>query len=300
MTRHVGRSRAVILVVAAMLSAATGCTSADISAGGNISAVASLTTVQPTSRPGLPSRSTVPSTGHGRPTASTTSPSPLTRTPGRTSKVPRPTTTALSPTSRSPRLTSSPTRPPGFVAATAPIDAALAARMHTSWRPGCPVPLSDLSYLRVTYRGFDGAVHLGEMVVATSVAAQITGVFRLLFRQRYPIRSMRLVDDFGGSDDASMTADNTSAFNCRPSTGGSTFSQHSYGAAVDVNPVENPYVGGGQVLPPAGSAYARRPDVAGVIHDGDAVVAAFGSVGWTWGGDWSGPRDYQHFSANGR
>jgi hypothetical protein len=172
--------------------------------------------------------------------------------------------------------------------------------MHTSWRPGCPVGLSDLSYLRLTYLGFDGATHLGEMVVAATAARQVTAVFEQLFQHRYPIRSMKLVDGFGGSDDDSMAADNTSAFNCRHITGGSAFSQHSYGDAVDVNPVENPYVSNGQVLPPAGSAYADRPDTAGVIHDGDAVVAAFASVGWTWGGDWSSPHDYQHFSANGR
>jgi hypothetical protein len=172
--------------------------------------------------------------------------------------------------------------------------------MRTSWRLGCPVPLSDLAYLRLTYRGFDGATHLGEMVVARTAAPRLTAVFERLFQHRYPIRSMKLVDSFGGSDDDSMAADNTSAFNCRQITGGSAFSEHSYGDAVDVNPVENPYVGGGEVLPPAGSAYVDRPDAAGVIHDGDPVVAAFASVGWTWGGDWSSPRDYQHFSPNGR
>lgn len=172
--------------------------------------------------------------------------------------------------------------------------------MGPTWHPGCPVPLSDLSYLRISYLGFDHRPHLGELVVATVVAPQIISAFHALFDSRYPIRQMRLVDDFGGSDDRSMAADNTSGFNCRASTGGSTFSQHSYGAAVDLNPVENPYVGDGVVLPPAGSAYVDRPDEPGVIHDGDDVVRAFASIGWGWGGDWSSPQDFQHFSANGR
>ncbi len=172
--------------------------------------------------------------------------------------------------------------------------------MGSTWHPGCPVPLTALSYLRLAFIGFDGQSHLGEMVVATAVAPQIVSVFERLFAGRYPIRRMSLVDDYGGDDDRSMAADNTSGFNCRPSTGGSSFSQHSYGEAVDVNPLENPYVGGGEVLPPAGSAFVDRPDEPGVIHDGDVVVSAFASIGWRWGGDWSSPQDFQHFSANGR
>ncbi len=172
--------------------------------------------------------------------------------------------------------------------------------MSSTWRQGCPVPLSALSYLRISYRGFDGRYHVGEMVVATKTAKQVISVFHLLFDQGYPVRRMALVDDFGGNDDASMAADNTSGFNCRQITGGTGFSQHSYGQAIDLDPVENPYVGGGQVLPPAGSAFLGRPDSAGVIHHGDATVAAFASIGWSWGGDWSSPHDFQHFSANGR
>ncbi len=173
--------------------------------------------------------------------------------------------------------------------------------MSGTWRPGCPVALADLAYLRITYVGFDGADHLGEMVVASDVASRVVTVFRRLYALRFPIRNMRLVDDFGGSDDASMAADNTSGFNCRPATGGTAFSQHSYGTAIDLDPLENPYVGGdGSVLPPAGAPFAARPDRPGVLHDGDAAVAAFAAIGWSWGGDWRSPRDFQHFSRNGR
>ncbi len=187
-----------------------------------------------------------------------------------------------------------------FAATIAPIDAALATRMSTSWRAGCPVPLADLRYLTMTYRGFDGVDHTGEMVVAASVAPDVVSVFARLHEIGFPIAAMRLVDDFAGNDDASMAADNTSGFNCRAITGGTGFSEHSSGTAIDVNPVQNPYVRGAVVLPPAGAAYVSRPSAAGVIHAGDAVVQAFAAIGWSWGGAWASPIDYQHFSRSGR
>ncbi len=152
----------------------------------------------------------------------------------------------------------------------------------------------------MTYRGFDGADHDGEMVVAASVADDVVSAFAELYADGYPIRSMRLVDDFGADDDSSMAADNTSAFNCRAVTGGSTFSAHSYGTAIDIDPVENPYLSGASVLPPAGADFSGRPDSPGVIHEGDEVVTAFDRIGWSWGGRWNRPTDYQHFSLSGR
>ena len=152
----------------------------------------------------------------------------------------------------------------GYTSEIREVDANLAARMATSWRDGCPVPLADLRYVVVSYRGFDGADHTGELVVAASVAGTVTEVFRDLYDSGYPIASMRLVDDFGGSDDASMAANNTSAFNCRPVTGGGGFSEHSYGTAIDLNPVQNPYLSGSLGSPRAGprlsvpAAGARR------------------------------------------
>jgi len=187
-----------------------------------------------------------------------------------------------------------------FAVTIAPIDAALAARMSTSWRAGCPVPLADLRYLTMTYRGFDGVDHTGEMVVAASVATDVATVFARLHEIGFPIAAMRLVDDFAGDDAASMAANNTSAFNCRAITGGTSFSEHSYGTAIDVNPVQNPYVRGAVVLPPAGAAYVNRPFTPGVIHAGDAVVQSFAAIGWSWGGAWASPIDYQHFSRSGR
>lgn len=177
----------------------------------------------------------------------------------------------------------------------------LADRMTpTSWREGCPVPLADLRYVTVSHVTFDGTVATGELVVHADVADGVVGVFATLFAERYPVRSMRLVDDFGGDDTASMDADNTSAFNCRAITGGTAWSEHAYGRAIDLNPVENPYVLGRHVAPDAGRDFADRPDLPGVIHPGDVVVAAFAAAGWQWGGSWDSPVDYQHFSVSGR
>jgi len=188
----------------------------------------------------------------------------------------------------------------GFHSSISDIDPVTAERMASSWRPGCPVPLSDLRLVTLTYRGFDGADHDGGLVVAAAVATDVTGIFRRLYDDGYPIASLRLVEDFAGDDDASMAADNSSAFNCRPVTGGGGFSEHSHGTAIDLNPVQNPYLRGTLVLPEQGRAYLDRPAEPGVIRAGDAVVTAFADHGWSWGGNWTGPVDYQHFSVSGR
>ncbi|HEY0217684.1 MAG TPA: M15 family metallopeptidase, partial [Cellulomonas sp.] len=140
----------------------------------------------------------------------------------------------------------------GYAGTVGPITAELAARMASSWREGCPVPLADLRYVTVTYRDVEGGTATGELVVHADVADSVVAVFAELFALGYPVRSMRLVDDFGGSDDASMAADNTSAFNCRAISRGTGWSEHAYGRAIDLNPRENPYVRGALVLPPEG------------------------------------------------
>ncbi len=187
-----------------------------------------------------------------------------------------------------------------FTSSIGEITPELATRMAASWRPGCPVPLADLRYVTVTHLDLDGVVRTGELVVHAEVAEGLVGVFATLFEARYPIRLMRLVDDFGADDTASMDADNTSAFNCRAITGGSGWSEHAYGTALDLDPVENPYVVGSHVAPRAGRDYVSRPDLPGVIHADDVVVRAFAAAGWQWGGSWTRPVDYQHFSVSGR
>ena len=192
---------------------------------------------------------------------------------------------------------------PPFKATISPIGPALAKRMTgVSWHRGCPVPLSQLRLLTLTFRGFDGGAHTGHLVVDRDVASAVTAVFRRLYDARFPIKRMGLVDDYGGSDFRSIEADNTSAFNCRAATGSTHWSEHAYGRAIDVNPIENPYVSGGATSHAASRPFLDRSRRArGMAYPGGVLVEAFRSIGWGWGGSWSGSvRDYQHFSASGR
>jgi hypothetical protein len=171
-----------------------------------------------------------------------------------------------------------------------------------SWHHGCPVGIGDLRLVRVRFWDFDSDVHLGKLVVNRDAVTAARGAMRRIFAAHFPIRRMRPIDAYGGDDHRSMAADNTSAFNCREVAGRpGVWSQHAYGRAIDINPIENPYVTpSGYVSPPAGLPYADRSRHArGMIHHGDPVARAFLAVGWGWAGDWSGTRDYQHFSANG-
>ncbi|MGH3665665.1 MAG: M15 family metallopeptidase [Egibacteraceae bacterium] len=153
----------------------------------------------------------------------------------------------------------------------------------------------------MTYLGFDGEVHRGWMVVHQRVADDVLGAFRHGYRKRFGIRRMRLVDRYDGDDGASMRANNTSAFNCRKVSSGSGWSRHSYGTAIDANPVQNPYVRGSTVLPDKGRRYLNRQNVRkGMIVRPGPVTKAFVAVrGWEWGGDWRTLHDYQHLSADG-
>jgi hypothetical protein len=192
---------------------------------------------------------------------------------------------------------------PPFHATVAPIGPELRAGMTgRSWRPGCPVGFSDLRLVTAPHWGFDGRVHSGRLVVRRTVAQPIVRVLERLYARRFPIRRMRLIDAYGASDFRSIEADNTSAFNCRRVEGTSRWSMHAYGLAIDVNPIENPYVtADGRVAHAASRPYIDRTPVRpGMAYPGGTLVESFESIGWGWGGTWSGGRDYQHFSANGR
>jgi hypothetical protein len=189
---------------------------------------------------------------------------------------------------------------PAFRSSVALIRPALRGRL-TSWRPGCPVPIGRLRLVTVSRWGFDGRVRRGQLIVRRDQARKVVRAFRAIFAARVPIRRMRLVEAYGSSDRRSMSADNTSGFNCRPVEGSTSWSAHAYGLAIDVNPLENPYVKDGKVLPRRGIAYLDRSlEAKGMIQPGDAVVRAFRAIGWTWGGTWRSLKDYQHFSATGR
>ena len=144
---------------------------------------------------------------------------------------------------------------------------------------------------------------MGEMIVHKSLAREITQVFGKLYSSRYPIRKMQLVSNYRASDFQSIEADNTSAFNCRAVTGGKKWSNHSYGKAIDINPIENPYISrSGHISHKRSLKYRDRrhkneasaADNA-VIGKGDYIVKLFKQSGWRWGGDWRSIKDYQHF-----
>lgn len=176
-----------------------------------------------------------------------------------------------------------------------------AERLGSSHRAGCPVAPADLRLLRLSHWGFDGRLRSGELVVHATQAAPVVEVFRRLHAQRFPVERMVTVEQYGGDDDRSMAANNTSAYNCRTTTGGRGWSEHAFGTAIDINPVQNPYVRGTTVLPEAGRGFLDRRDVRpGMVTAGDAVVGAFAAAGWGWGGDFSTFEDYQHFSLSGR
>ena len=218
-----------------------------------------------------------------------------------------------SPTSTRPpaSTTSLTTAVPTTVAVTTTLPAAFtssvatvtAADLGTSWREGCPVGPDQLRRVTVTYVDFDGRTQSGTLVVHADTVVAVQAVFRRLYEARFPVRRIEPVDRYGGSDDASMAADNTSAFNCRSAVrtdGVEQWSAHAFGRAIDVNPRENPYVLGATVLPPEGAAYTDRADARpGMAVAGGPLVEAFAASGWQWGGRWTGSPDYQHFSADG-
>ena len=184
-----------------------------------------------------------------------------------------------------------------------PITAPLLEKMRkTTWRPGCPVALEDLRQVTVTYLTFDRKPSTGVLIVHKEVAREISAIFRDLFQRGFLIERIAPVEDYGGSDDASMAANNTSAFNCRDVTGQpGKFSNHSWGRAIDINPLTNPYVKGGKVSPPESVKYLDRTrPLPGLIAGGDFVVKRFAKAGWKWGGDWVDLKDYQHFEKPAR
>ncbi|MEO9325819.1 M15 family metallopeptidase [Nocardioides sp. C4-1] len=176
----------------------------------------------------------------------------------------------------------------------------LAARL--AWQPGCPVALSDLRYLTVAFRGFDGAAHTGELVVAASEAEDVVSVFRSLFEAGFPIEEMRLTAPSELDLPPTGDGNNTSAYVCRPTTGQTSgWSAHAYGLAIDVNPFQNPYEKDDLVLPElAGSYLDRARERPGMLQPDGLVVREFARIGWSWGGAWRTLLDYQHVSETGR
>jgi D-alanyl-D-alanine carboxypeptidase len=182
-----------------------------------------------------------------------------------------------------------------------------ALRDDGAWHPGCPVALSGLRVLTVSYRGFDGRVQTGRLVVNRLAARPLARVFHDLYHLRFPIHHMRFADAYGGARSRPRDGDVSASFQCRqavPSpctrgTGTGSWSMHAYGLAVDINPVENPYVGCGQSRDPASRLFFHRSrHRRGMVTS--RAIRAFRAVGWGWGGGWTGStKDYMHFSSTG-
>ena len=172
-----------------------------------------------------------------------------------------------------------------------------------SWKQGCPVVLKDLRYLRIKHINFHGEDQMGEIIVHKEVSSEVKEIFEALYDVGYPINKMKLVSDYKANDWQSIEVDNTSAFNCRTATGSKKWSKHSYGKAIDINPIENPYISRkGYISHNASETYRNRVHKKSTYADkaillkNDEAVQIFKKYGWKWGGDWSGIKDYQHFS----
>jgi D-alanyl-D-alanine carboxypeptidase len=182
---------------------------------------------------------------------------------------------------------------------TSPAPPAVIAR--STWRPGCPVDPSDLTWLRLAFWGFDDQRHTGELLAHEDVAQDLVSVFERLYKAKFPLEELSIVSQRELEAPPTGDGNATTAFVCRPTVGESSYSQHAYGLAVDVNSFQNPYVSDHLVLPELASSYLHRARVRpGMIQASGPVVQAFASIGWEWGGAWETLKDYQHFSQSGR
>jgi D-alanyl-D-alanine carboxypeptidase len=188
-----------------------------------------------------------------------------------------------------------------FRSTIAPVSSDVRRRMGQTWTRRCPVGLEDLRYVTVSFWGFDGAAHTGELVVNARVAEEVVGVFRRLHLARFPFEEMRLVTTADLRAPPTGDGNNTAALVCRAARGQTAWSAHAYGLAIDVNPFLNPYRKDDLVLPELASAYLdrgwHRP---GMVTPDGVVVRAFAEIGWTWGGTFRSVTDMMHFSATGR
>jgi hypothetical protein len=172
---------------------------------------------------------------------------------------------------------------------------------RSTWKRGCPVRASQLDWIRLTYVGFDGKRHSGELLAHQDVSADLVRVFRELWRARYPIEEMRITEARELDLEPTGDGNNTGAFVCRATRGGGSYSEHAYGLAIDVNPFQNPYHRGEVVIPELASSYLNRQrERPGMIFEGGPVVSAFDRIGWQWGGRYRSLKDLHHFSRSGR
>jgi D-alanyl-D-alanine carboxypeptidase len=193
----------------------------------------------------------------------------------------------------------------GFCSSIAPLtDDQAKAMIGVVWQKGCPVPLSDLRTVTASYKTFQGFEAIGSVVVHHRYAKPMQQALRQLYESNFPIESMAPMEVFGGDDERSRLANNTSVFNCRRVKGTRVYSEHAYGRAIDINPLQNPFVKLNEIKnnQTNGKFFDRASVVnkPGVIYPQSVPVKAFRQMGWAWGGYWRGNKDYQHFCATNR
>lgn len=182
-----------------------------------------------------------------------------------------------------------------------PIPTNIKKKMNSlSYQDNDYISYDDLRYVQVKYVNFENKVKTGELIVNKTIAQDIVEIFYELYLNKYAIDKIKLIDEYGADDEKSMEDNNTASFNFREQSGGTKLSNHAYGLAIDINPVQNPYVkekdGKDIVLPVNGSNYTNRGnDFIGKISETDLCYKLFMEHGFSWGGNWNSLKDYQHF-----
>jgi hypothetical protein len=172
---------------------------------------------------------------------------------------------------------------------------------NISYKDNKYIKISDLADAKVTYYGFDDKTHAGELIVNKKVAKDVIEIFKELYKAKFPIEKIRLIDDYNADDDLSMSDNNTSAFCYRTVANTNKISMHGYGMAIDINPIQNPCISGKDVSPQNAYSYLNRNlRKKGMIIKNDVCYKAFTKRGWKWGGNWKNPKDYQHFEIDKR
>ncbi len=162
------------------------------------------------------------------------------------------------------------------------------------WSSECVIPIQRLKLLNVSHYNFEYEVTAGQIIVLDSMVNSVISIFKELFNLKFPIHSIRLIDEFDGDDELSMDANNSSCFNFRKIEGSELLSIHSYGLAIDVNPLQNPFIQEGKIFPSSGKEFLDRSNKRpGMV---EPIVEIFYDFGFTvWGGNWQEPVDYHHF-----
>lgn len=177
-----------------------------------------------------------------------------------------------------------------------PVPASVLAR--STWREECPVSLDDLAYAQVSFYGFDGLFHTGELIIHHDVVDDLVRVFEELHQMRFPIEEMRVTTQEAVDGPPTGDSNNTSSFVCRAAVNSGSWSRHAHGGAIDINPFHNPYVKGDLVIPELASAYLdRERELPGMITP--EIEGLFADFDWGWGGNWNSSSDWMHFSDTG-